>query len=85
MRLFNFFIQIMYWLQAFASPFLVSAVIAFIIYTKNETNKIIAIAVLFIGVLAGILLAEYIRKKYGLSTFFSWLYGSGRLNDEKTK
>jgi hypothetical protein len=76
---------VIYWLQVFASPFLFSGIVAFIIYSSNEKHKIIAIAVLCTGIIAGILLAEYIRRKYGLSTFFGNLYGSGDLNKEESK
>jgi len=39
---------------------------------------------LIAGVITGILLAEFIRRKYGLSTFFSRIYGPNEM-DKKWK
>jgi len=35
-----------------------------------------------VGVLGGILLAEFIRRKYGLEKFFANLYGSTTMKDK---
>jgi len=40
--------------------------------------------IIAIGAIAGICLAEYIRRKIGLSTFFSRIYGSNEM-DKKWK
>ena len=67
-------VQVLFWLQAFAAPFLLSGIIAFIIYSKNEKNEWIALLVLIIGLISGIIVAEFIRRHYGLDTFFSRIY-----------
>jgi len=55
--------------------------IAFLIYNKTE-NLIVAIILILIGVINGILLAEFIRRKYGLESFFGRIYGPNEM-DEK--
>ena len=73
MRLFDSFINVMYWLQIFAAPTLLSGIAALFIWSNNRA---IAIALLCIGVIVGIILAEFIRRKYGLANFFSKLYSN---------
>jgi hypothetical protein len=73
-------VTLLYWLQAFASPLLLSILLAIIINPRLLFVKLI----IAIGAIAGICLAEYIRRKIGLSTFFSRIYGSNEM-DEKWK
>lgn len=76
------FINLLLWLQAFASPALLFAIIAFLVYNKNENNRSLAITLLITGVILGAAFAEWIRRKYGLENFFGQLYGSGRKHDD---
>ena len=78
-------IRILFWLQAFAAPLLVFGLLAFVLYSKGEHNKGIAIFVLALGAIAGTVLAEWIRRKYGLETFFSKIYGSPELDEQEKK
>lgn len=80
MKIFEWFIGALYWLQAFAAPVILFAIISLIVYSKTE-NKIFAIILLALGFLGGIFLAEFIRRKYGLEKFFSNLYGSTAVKD----
>jgi len=41
-----------------------------------ENNKTIAIILLVIGIIGGVVMAELVRRKYGLSNFFSRLYSN---------
>ena len=84
MKFFQFLVQAIFWLQAFAAPVLVSGAIAFFVYANNENNKWLPITILVTGVIAGIWLAEFIRRKYGLDTFFARIYGPNKM-DEKLK
>jgi hypothetical protein len=61
------------WLQIFIAPVIICGIIALFTY-KN--NKIIAIILLVTGVIGGIGMAEFIRRKYGLGNFFSRLYSN---------
>jgi hypothetical protein len=72
------------WLQAFAAPAIFFAAIALFVYSKAEKYAGIAIGLLIVGGIAGIIVAEYIRRKIGLDTFFGRLYGSSG-TEEKNK
>lgn len=71
------FINLIYWFQAFLSPVLLFGLIGLGI----GSEKLVFI-LLVIGGVIGIVLAEYIRRKIGLSTFFSRIYGPNEM-DEK--
>jgi multisubunit Na+/H+ antiporter MnhF subunit len=71
-------VTIIYWLQAFAAPVIILGLIA--LWTNSSRQ--IAIILLIIGVLAGIVLAEYIRRKIGLDTFFARIYGPNAMDDK---
>ena len=70
MKIFERFVRTLYWLQVVAAPVLLFGLISLIVYSKTE-NKIVAIILFSLGVLGGILLAEFIRRKYGLEKFFA--------------
>jgi len=73
-KVFNAFIEFVFWLAIFASPFLACFAIAAIIYASHENLKLISIAIIIIGFISGILLAEKIRKKYGCSNYISKIF-----------
>ena len=81
MKVFEWFIRILYWLQVFAAPVILFGIISLIVYAKTE-NKIVLLVLLSVGFLGGIFLAEFIRKKYGLENFFANLYGSTATRDK---
>ena len=86
MKFFELFIRAIYWLQAFVAPVILFGIIGVIIYANNGRLFVIIVS-LISGSIAGIFLAEFIRRKYGLENFFSKIYGSGSLGkkDQKTK
>jgi hypothetical protein len=55
------------------APVIIFGLIALFTYSNNE---VLAIALLILGVIFGVLLAEFIRKKYGLEKFFARLYSN---------
>lgn len=73
------FIRFFFWLQAFAAPVILFAGIGLWIGSL-DIIKILLIA----GAVTGIILAEYIRRKIGLETFFARIYGPNEM-DEKYK
>ena len=81
MKIFERFVRTLYWLQVVAAPVLLFGLISLIVYSKTE-NKIVAIILFSVGVLGGILLAEFIRREYGLEKFFANLYGSTTMKDK---
>lgn len=73
MKAFNSIVQVFRWLQIFIAPVLICGIIALFSY---ENNKVIAIILLVVGIIGGIGMAEFVRRKYGLSNFFSRLYSN---------
>jgi hypothetical protein len=72
-------VTIIYWLQAFAAPVILFGVIGF--FLEKET---LFFVLLLTGVIAGVILAEYIRRRFGLAVFFARIYGPNEM-DEKLK
>jgi hypothetical protein len=73
MKVFNSIVQGFRWLQIFIAPVIICSIIALLTY---ENNKTIALIFLVTGIIGGICMAELVRKKYGLSNFFSRLYSN---------
>lgn len=67
-----------FWLQAFLCPVILCGLIGFFITSD------ISIPALIIGAVVGIILAEYMRRKFGLDSFFGRIYGPNKM-DEKLK
>lgn len=74
-------IEICYWLLIALSPILVWTFVNVLIYSVYSFNIFIVI-IECIGILAGVVLAEYIRKKYGCSTFYSKLMNTNDLGNQ---
>ena len=70
-------VTIIFWLQAFVAPVILLGLIGFVI----GDNSILSI-LLIIGAVTGIILAEYIRRKIGLDTFFARIYGPNQIDDK---
>ena len=73
-------VTIAFWLQAFAAP-----VILFGLISLAIGNEIAFYALLSIGVITGIIVAEYIRRKIGLDTFFARIYGPNEMDKKVGK
>ena len=73
MKVFNSVVHIFRWLQIFIAPVFICGIIALFTYEKN---KVMAIILLVVGIAGGIGMAEFVRRKYGLSNFFSRLYSN---------
>ncbi|MEQ1678879.1 MAG: hypothetical protein ABL876_19440 [Chitinophagaceae bacterium] len=69
-------INILFWLQAFAAPVILFGLIAL----ATASSERMAIVLLGIGGVVGIVLAEYIRRKIGLDTFFGRIYGPNEMD-----
>lgn len=72
-------VNTIYWLHAFAAPVILTGVIGFL--AAGSVRAMIILLV--IGAVAGFLLAEYIRRKIGLSVFFSRIYGPNEMDRKK--
>jgi general stress protein CsbA len=73
MKVFNSIVQGLRWVQIFIAHVIICSIIALLTY---ENNKTIAIILLVIGIIGGVVMAELVRRKYGLSNFFSRLYSN---------
>jgi hypothetical protein len=72
------FVNIFFWLHAFVAPVIPFGMIAFL----TDAGKLF-IPLLIIGIVVGIVLAEYIRRKIGLAVFFARIYGPNEMDDKK--
>lgn len=83
MKLFLFFINSIYWLWAFAVPVIVTGLPAWYFYEKNNNNLPWSVLLLIAGIIAGVITAEAIRRKYGLVNFFSRVSAIPDLDEKK--
>ena len=70
-KIFEFFIEGVFWLQIFLCPLLVGGIIAFLIYNGNSDLLVLSLFFIAIGFILGIVIAERIRRKYGCSRYLS--------------
>jgi hypothetical protein len=85
MKIFMFFINSIYWLWAFCVPLLICGIPGWFLYEKSSKNLPYAILLLIAGIAGGIFLAERIRKREGLSNFFSRLSETPDIKDINEK
>lgn len=71
MRILKFFIGLVFWLWLFIIPTGMMGFFGFLLYKKSPGNWPYFIFLSAFGIMAGVVLAEHIRKKYGLDHFFS--------------
>lgn len=67
----NSWFELGYWLRAFATPFLLFGVSAFVVLFSGKNLISSAISLLVLGIIAGVIYAEHIRRKYGSSNYFT--------------
>lgn len=86
-----FFINAIFWLWVFIVPAGILAFVAYWLYLKSSDNLIYSIIIGVTGMVLGVVLAEYVRRKYGLDNFFGRLRatpdidGGNILDDRLTK
>jgi hypothetical protein len=85
MKVFMFLVNTILWLQAFLMPAGLLGFLAFILYAKDPGNLPFSIIILVAGIAAGTMLAEHIRKGYGLAHFFGKLLSTPELERERSK
>jgi uncharacterized membrane-anchored protein len=71
MKLMMFLVDAIYWLGIFIVPSGIIGFFALWLYIDNAIGITLSILIATVGIVSGILLAEYIRKHYGLNNFFS--------------
>ena len=67
----EFRVEVGFWLRAFATPFLLFGVSAFVVLFSGKVLISSAISLLFLGTVAGVIYAEHIRRKYGCANYFT--------------
>lgn len=72
--------EIFYWLLIALCPILVVSLANILVYVYIFSSIYLLILVELIGVILGVVLAEYIRKKYGCSSFYSKLMNTPDLD-----
>ena len=85
-----FFINTIFWLWLFIVPTGIMGFLGFWLYEKHHDNLFYSIIITVVGIILGIVLAEHVRKKYGLDNFFGRLLATpdidgGNILDEKFK
>ena len=85
-----FFINAIYWLWLFIIPSGLFSFLGFWIYVKNNNNLPYAVFLGLVGITLGIVIAEFVRKKYGLDNFFGRISATPDIDgenilDKKTK
>ena len=73
-------VRIIFWLQAFAVPVIVLGLVGLLIGSEK-----LFIPLLIAGGIIGIIVAEYIRRKIGLETFFARIYGPNEMDKTAKK
>ncbi|AWA31058.1 hypothetical protein HYN48_13725 [Flavobacterium magnum] len=85
-RKFDYLMEVIGWLQIVASPFLISCIIGALIYFPNstQTNLIIAIIIISLGLVVGILWANKIWKTKGTMWFVSQISATPEADNLKS-
>ncbi len=83
MSFFDYFTEVIGWVQIVASPLLLGLIIAAFIYFSNPTTwrLIIAIGVALLGLIVGIVFATRVWKKQGTIHFVSRIMATPELDD----
>ena len=76
--LFDYFIEIMGWLQIVASPLVISLVIGGFVYFSNPTSArlIIATLIVLLGLIVGIVWATSVWRKKGTNHYLTTIRSS---------
>lgn len=81
LKVVEFLVEVGFWIRAFASPFLLFAVGAGLVYISDENLGWLAILILIIGAIVGIVFAEWVRRKHGCSSYFGRLIGRSDIDE----
>jgi hypothetical protein len=73
-KAFDIFVESMFWLAIFASPFLLSITIGILLFISNGKLLWLLILISIVGFCTGIFLAERIRRKYSCTNYMSKIF-----------
>jgi len=71
MKAIAFLINVVYWLGLFIFPAAILCFVALWLYSNNTIGLFASIALGVVGIILGIIAAEYVRRRYGLNNFWS--------------
>ena len=78
--------EVIYWIQIFISPFLLSVIAGVIVYLNNPNNWWLSLLLVIIGAVLGTIFAERIRRKYGTTTYMGRIKGNAEfMNQDKSR
>lgn len=79
------FTELLAWLRIALSPILFTVIVAVLVnwYADSPVGNILAICILLLGIIAGVVLAEYARKHGGAINFISRLNATPELDKKK--
>ena len=81
MNFFMYFINTIYWIWLVITPLIPAFIFGIWLYDKSSGNVPYIILVGIVGLILGIVLAESVRKRTGLSTFFSKIISTDDIKD----
>lgn len=81
MKILAFLIDAIYWLGLFITPAAILCFVALWFYLGNTISLWLSVVIGIAGIVLGTLLAEYVRKRYGLNNFWSGI--STNLDNDK--
>jgi hypothetical protein len=82
MKVLEFLIDAFSWLKIVASPFLIAAMIAIIIYLKvaGILGLVLSVGMLLVGLVVGVILATRIWKTKGTTNFLARIHATPELD-----
>lgn len=85
MKILIFFINTIYWIWLVITPLIPATILGIWLYDRSIDNVPYIVAIGIVSLILGIILAEYVRKGQGLTTFFSTIMNSGNIPDKSQK
>ena len=90
MKIFMFLVNTFYWIGIFIIPAGILGFVGLWYYIKSNDNLFFSIIIGSVGLILGIIFAEFIRRKYGLDNFFGRISSTpdidgGNILDETNK
>lgn len=77
-----FLVNAFYWLWIFIIPSGILGFLSFWLYIRSADNFVYSIILSIAGIILGIILAEFVRKRYGLDNFFGRISATPDIDGE---
>jgi MFS-type transporter involved in bile tolerance (Atg22 family) len=85
MKIIAFLIEVFSWLKIVASPLLIAAIIAIIIYLNvpETIGLALSISILLLGLIVGVIWATHVCKNQSATAFLARIYATPELDKVK--